>query len=138
MIVKSAKKIAEKWGRVTPDRLTDYEEGVKNPSKDWETETLAAKDRYEAGIKDSIIRDAFSKGIKKVGTAKQKSKTILKGIVRWPEGVRGAEDDMEKGMEPVVKVLEALILPPRFATGDPRNIKRVEAVQQALHKMKTG
>ncbi|MQY78101.1 MAG: hypothetical protein GH151_02735 [Bacteroidetes bacterium] len=138
MIVKSAAKIAEKWARVTPERTVDYEEGVKNPAKDWEKETIAAEARFEAGIKDAIARKAFSKGVKKVGTSKQQSKTILKGIPRWPEGVRGAEDDMLKGMEPVVKTLEALTLPERYPTGDPRNIKRVEAIQQALHKMKTG
>jgi hypothetical protein len=138
MIVKSAAEIAKKWARVTPERSLDYEEGVKNPSKDWEKETLDAEGRYEEGIKASIVRKAFSKGVKKVGTAKQKAKTILKGIVRWPEGVRGAEDDMRSGMEPVVKVLEALTLPPRYATGDARNIERVKAIQQALHKLKTG
>jgi len=138
MIVKSAAKIAEKWGRVTPERTVDYEEGVKNPSKDWEKETIAAEARYEAGIKDAMTRKAFGKGVKKVGTAKQKSKTILKGIPRWPEGVRGAVDDMQKGMEPVVKTLEALTLPERYPAGDPRNIARVAAIQQALHKMKTG
>ena len=138
MIVKTAAAIAKKWARVTPERTVDYEEGVKNPAKDWEKETIAAEARFEAGIKDAIARKAFGKGVRKVGTAKQKSKTILKGIPRWPEGVRGAEDDMLKGMEPVVKTLEALTLPERYPTGDPRNIKRVEAIQQALHKMKTG
>ncbi|GAH40187.1 unnamed protein product, partial [marine sediment metagenome] len=86
MIVKSASKIAEKWARVTPERTVDYEEGVRNPSKDWEKETLDAEGRYEAGIKASITRKAFGKGVKKVGTAKQQSKTILKGLIRWPEG----------------------------------------------------
>ena len=138
MLVKTAKKIAQKWARVTSERTVDYEEGVRNPTKDWETETVDAEDRYEAGIKAAMVRKAFGKGVRRVGTAKQKAKSILKGIVRWPEGVRGAEDDMEKGMEPVVKVLEDLVLPPRYPTGDVRNIKRVEAIQQALHKMKTG
>lgn len=138
MVVKSAAFIAKKWARVTADRTEDYEEGVKNPAKDWEKETLDAEDRYEQGIKASISRKAFGKGVKRVGTAFQKAKTILKGIPRWPEGVRGAQDDMEKGMEPVVKVLEGLKLPERYPTGDPRNIRRVEVIQQALHKLKTG
>ncbi|MBA7707574.1 hypothetical protein ES703_116449 [subsurface metagenome] len=138
MIVKTAAAIAKKWARVTPERTQDYEDGVKNPAKDWEKETIAAESRYEAGIKDAMARKAFGKGVKQVGTAKQQSKSILKGIPRWPEGVRGAQDDMQKGMEPVVKVLEGLTLPERYPTGDPRNIKRVEAIQQALHKMKTG
>ncbi len=138
MIVKSAAEIASKWARVTSERSVDYEEGVRNPSKDWETETKAAEARYEAGIKDAITRKAFSKGVSKAGTAKQKAKSILKGIPRWPEGVRGAESDMRVGMEPVVKVLEGITLPQRYPSGDPRNIQRVLVIQQALHKLKTG
>ena len=138
MEVKSAAKIAEKWARVTPERTLDYEEGVRNPLKDWAKETADAESRYEAGIKSAIQRKAFSKGVLKAGTAKQKSKTIIKGIPRWAEGVRGAESDMKSGMEPVVEVLKNLTLPPRFETGDPRNIERVKVIQQALHKMKTG
>ncbi|MBA7608299.1 hypothetical protein ES703_15476 [subsurface metagenome] len=138
MIVKSADKIAKKWARVTPDRITDYEDGVRNPQKDWEKETADAEPRYEAGIKAAMARKAFGKGVRKVGTSKQKSASIIKGIPRWPEGVRGAEDDMRKGIEPYVAILEALKLPERFPTGDPRNIKRVEVIQHALHKGKTG
>ena len=138
MIVPSAAKIAEKWGRVTPERTIDYEEGVRNPLRDWETETADAEERYEAGIKAAMARKAFGKGVRKTGTAKQRAKTITKGIARWPEGVRLAEDDMRLGMEPVVKALEGITLPPRFATGDPRNIERVKVIQQALHKLKTG
>lgn len=138
MRIPSAAKIAAKWRRVTEERTVDYEEGVRNPLKDWADETANAEDRYEAGIKASILRKAFGKGVRRVGTAKQKAKTILKGILRWPEGVRGGEDDMRKGMEPVVKVLTDLELPKRYETGDPRNIERVKKIQQALHKMKTG
>ena len=138
MIVPSAAKIAEKWGRVTPDRIVDYEEGVRNPLRDWETETKAAEPRYEEGVRAAINRKAFGKGVSKAGTEKQQAKTIEKGIPRWPEGVRGAENDMRAGMENVVKTLEGITLPQRYPTGDPRNIKRVEVIQQALHKMKTG
>ena len=138
MKVKSALDIAKKWARVTPERTVDYEEGVRNPMRDWETETKAAEPRYEEGIKASIANKSFSKGVSKAGTSKQQSKTILKGIPRWPEGVRGAESDMREGMEPVVKVLEGLTLPQRYPSGDPRNIERVKVIQQALHKLKTG
>jgi len=138
MIVPSASKIAEKWARVTPERSQDYEDGVRNPKKDWADETADAEERYEAGIKEAIQNKSFSKGVKRVGTAKQKSKSITKGIPRWPEGVRGAESDMRAGMEDVVRILEGITLPKRYATGDPRNIDRVKVIQQALHKLKTG
>jgi len=138
MIIKSALEIAKKWLRVTSARTEDYELGVRNPQKDWAKETADAEDRYEAGLKAAMLRKAFGKGVKKVGTAKQQSKSILKGIPRFAEGVSGAEDDMREGMEPVVSVLSALTLPKRYETGDPRNLKRVEAIMVALHKMKTG
>ncbi|MQY77895.1 MAG: hypothetical protein GH151_01670 [Bacteroidetes bacterium] len=138
MIVKSAAAIAKKWGRVTPERIADYEDGVRNPERDWEKETLDAEENYEAGIKASIANKSFSKGVRKAGTAKQKSASIIKGIPRWPEGIRGAVDAMESGMGPVVDVLSKLTLPPRYPTGDPRNIDRVKVIQVALHKLKTG
>lgn len=138
MLVPSAANIAKKWGRVTPERTQDYEEGVRNPIRDWEKETSDAEERYEGGIKTAIARKAFGKGVKKCGTSKQKAKTILKGIARWPEGVRVAESDMAIGMEPVVKALEGITLPKRYETGDPRNIERVKIIQTTLHKLKTG
>lgn len=138
MITKSASAIAKKWARVTPERTKDYEDGVRNPKKDWEKNTLDAEGRYEDGIKASIAKKSYSKGVKKSGNAHQQAMTIEKGIERWPEGVRLAEGRMQTGLTEVVKTLESTKLPPRFATGDPRNIERVKAVNAALHKMKTG
>lgn len=138
MKTKSASETGRKWSRVTPDRTQDYEDGVRNPVRDWESETLAAEENYEEGIRKSITNKSFGKGVKKTGTAGQKQATIEKGIPRWPEGVRLAEDKMVAAMEPVIKVLEGIKLPPRYPKGDPRNLKRVEAVTSALHKMKVG
>ena len=136
MVVKSAAAIAKKWVTVSSNSVEFYEEGVRSPLNDWEKETVAAEPRYEAGIKSAMNRKAFSKGVKKAGTSKQQKATIEKGIDRWPVGIRAAEEDMRIGMEPVVTTLEGIKLPERFETGDPRNIKRVEAVTTALHKMK--
>jgi len=138
MEVKTAGEIAKKWSRVTSERTEDYEDGVRNPRKDWEKETLAAEDNYEDGVKKAINRKAFGKGVKKTGTARQQQKTIDKGIDRFPEGIRLAEDDMAAGMEPVVRVLSGLTLPKKYAKGDPRNLERVKVIADALHKMKIG
>lgn len=138
MKTKSAAETGRKWSRVTPDRAEDYEDGVRSPGKDWETETLAAEDNYEEGIRKSITNKSFGKGVKRTGTAGQQKATIEKGIPRWPEGVRLAEGKMVAAMEPVIKTLESIKLPPRYPKGDPRNLKRVEAVTSALHKMKVG
>jgi len=136
MEVKTASASAAKWARVTPDRQEDYEFGVRNPARDWATETFAAESRYEDGIKASIGRKAFGKGVKRVGTAKQQENTIIKGIPIWPERIRVSEEEYRKGFEPYENELRAIKLPPRYPAGDPRNIERVKAVTTGLHKKK--
>ncbi len=138
MQVPSAAAIGSKWSRVTPERTQDYDEGVRNPSKDWAKETAAAEGNYNAGVTAAITRKAFGKGVAKAGTAKQQANSISKGIPRFGEGVRMAESTMTAAMEPVVKVLSSLTLPPKYPKGDARNYERVRAVGDALHKMKIG
>lgn len=138
MVVPSARQIAEKWARRTPDCEADFEAGVRNPKKDWESGASGAEDSYEDGVKKAIARKAFGKGVRRCGTSGQQSKTILKGLPRWGEGVRLAEDDMASAMEPVVRTLEGITLPKRYPKGDPRNIERVKVINTALHKMKIG
>jgi len=134
----SAGDIAKKWARVTPDRVEDYEQGVRNPSKNWETETVAAEKNYNEGTQKAITRGAFGKGVKKAGLSKQQGNSILKGIPRFGEGVRTGEAAMASGMEAVVRTLTATTLPPKYPKGDPRNYERGRAVGDALHKMKIG
>ncbi len=138
MITKSASQIAEKWARVTPERLTDFESGVRSPKRDWAKNTKDAEPRYEEGIKEAMAQKRFGKGVLRVGTAHQQAMTIEQGFIRWPDGVRTAEGRMADGMQRVVAVLEKTSLPPRYAKGDPRNLQRVKAVNDALHKMKMG
>ena len=136
MITKSAAQIAAKWARVTPERTADYEEGVRNPRKDWEKNSIDAEDRYQAGLKESFTRNARPKGIKQVGTAGQMAATIEKGIPRWPEGVRVAEGKMASGMEFVVRAIESVKERPKYPKGDPRNLEIVKDITQAIHKAK--
>ncbi len=135
MKVRSAAAIAKAYVSYAPVRADRYEEGVRNPDKDWEKETLAAEGNYEDGVKKGIARKAFGKGVKKAGTEKQKSQTI-KNIRRWAEGIEGAEDVMRKAMEPVVAVMEGIKLPPKYPKGDDRNYKRTEMVGKTLRKAK--
>ena len=136
MITPTSSEIAEKWARVTPDRVTDYEKGVRSPDRDWATEAADAEERYEAGVKAAITRKAFGKGVKRTGTSNQQSATIQKGIPIWGERVRMAQAKMAAGMEAVVNTLAGITLKPRYAAGDPRNLDRVKQIAEALHTMK--
>ena len=138
MIYPDARVIAKKYAEVTPLRVDFYEDGVNNPKKNWETETLDAVKRYEEGIREAIKNKSFERGVKKAGTEKQKANTIKKGVPIWPDRVRAAEDDMATAMEPVVAAAKLIKLPQRYPKGDPRNIERVKAVMVGLHKLRTG
>lgn len=139
MRVPSASKIARKWARVTSERTTDYEEGVRNPQADWAEETAGAEGRYEEGVKTAMAQKRFGKGVSEAGTAKQQKASIEKGVEegRWAGGVRVAEGEMARGIDEVVRTLESVKLPPKYPKGDPRNLERVKAVSTALHAMKT-
>jgi len=135
MNMPSAQQIAERYSKYAPQRADRFEEGVRSPKKDWKTNTKAAESNYEEGVRAGISRKAFGKGVEKCGTARQQERTIKK-INRWPEGIVDAQDDMAKAMEPVVAVMSAVKLPPRYAKGDPRNYERVKAIGTALRKAK--
>jgi len=134
--IRSAKEIAEKWGRVTPGRAPDYEYGVKNPKADWEAGALKAKDAWSEGVTSAVQEDRFAKGVKKATTAKWQKRAIEKGVPRWPQGVRLGLPDYEAGFTPFAEEIARIELPPRFPKGDPRNLERVAAIATALHQLK--
>lgn len=131
-VVRPLSKVAEKWGRVTPQRATEYEAGVKEPLRDWGKNTAAANDAYKAGIQAAVSKDLFIKGVNKAGTDKWKRKATELGPARFSQGVALGAPDYEKGFAPYRDVIEKTTLPPRFAKGDPRNIDRVRVMASAL------
>jgi len=134
--VRSSSEIAEKWGRVTPQRTADYEAGVKNPKEDWASAAKAAEGTYKTAVTQAANEGRFGKGVAAAGTAKWQSKAVAKGTVRWGPGVQIATPDYEKGFAPFRDTIERTTLPPRFPKGDPRNIDRVSAIARALHDKK--
>jgi len=134
--IKSAADIARKWARVTPQRTQDYQEGVQNPTQDWEAATIKAEDNYKTGVQKAAAEGRFGKGVKKAGTAKWQKNTLEKGPNRFAEGVAVSEPEFQQGFEPFREVIAATQLPPRFPKGDPRNIDRVKVIAEALRKKK--
>ncbi|MBA7588414.1 hypothetical protein ES708_30470 [subsurface metagenome] len=136
--IKSAAAIAAKYARVTPGRVTDFEEGIEATSPDeYEKPTLDAEPIYEAGVTQAIARKAFGKGVRGSGP-KWKEKSLDEGPSRFMTATGKAADEFEEGYAPYREVIADLTLPPRGPTGDPKNIRRVEAVATALRKKKTG
>lgn len=131
--IRSMEVISEKWSRVTPQRRPDYEYGIKNPRRDWAESAAAANDSWKGGVAAAAAGDRFAKGVKKVGTAKWKDRSIKKGPSRFAEGVIIGRGDYQKAFAPFADAIKAVTLPERFPKGDPRNIERVAVIATALH-----
>lgn len=134
--IKSISDIAQKFIDVTPQRAAEYENGVKNPKKDWEQATMAAEANFEEGIRKAISNKSFGKGVKDAGKQKYVDGVVKKGVSRWPVGVSLAKDAFAKGFGPFRDVIERVQLPARFPRRDPRNLLRVAAIAKALGEAK--
>jgi len=136
--IKSLSAIRDKWTRVTPARVEDFKLGVQNPKRDWEQETVAAKEIWKAGIDAAHAKDLFGKGIVKAGSKKWQDKSLKVGPGRFAEGVYIAGPDYEKGFAPYREAIARVDLGPRFPKRDPRNLERVKRVVDALITEKVG
>jgi len=136
--IKSLSAIRDKWTRVTPMRTEDYKLGIKNPKRDWEEETLAAKDNWKLGVDQAAAKGLFPKGVKAAGTGKWQEKALKLGPGRFSEGVYIAGPDYERGFAPYREAISRVDLGPKFPRRDPRNIERVKRVVEALITEKVG
>ena len=134
--VKDLTAIREKYARVTPQRSEDYRLGVTTPREDWAGATLAAEKSYELGVAGAVARKAFGKGVTKAGTGKWQDKARTIGAERWGPGVSAGVAAYETGFAPYRAEIEKTTMPPRYPTGDPRNLERVKAIDIALRKRK--
>jgi hypothetical protein len=129
-------QIKTKWKNRASAATPDYTAGVSAPLRDWASNAAAAAPAWKQGVTDAAGRDAFTKGVKRVGTAKWQAKATTLGARRFPEGVAAAEPDYESGFKPYYEALGKIELPPRGPRGDPRNYERVKVIGDTLRKVK--
>lgn len=130
--IRPIEQIAKKWAEVTPMRSESYAEGIANPRRSWAAGAKAAESSYEDGVRAAIGRKAFGKGVAKAGDAKWSRKALVNGTRNWGPGVAEAQGDYLAGFAPYRDAIAAVKLSPRYARRDPRNIKRVTDVVNAL------
>ncbi|MEE8478141.1 MAG: hypothetical protein V3S19_07205 [Gemmatimonadales bacterium] len=134
--IRAIDVIAKKWAAVTPLRSPDYEAGVREPRRDWQRQTLAAKDAWKSGVTAAIARDGFAKGVQRSGTTQWQEAALTKGVQRWGPGVALGEDAYMRGFAPYQAAISRISLPPRYARRDPRNLERVRVIVEAMSKVK--
>ena len=132
----SAAEIAAKWAKKAAAAQGEYAAGVANPKKDWATETIASEAAMEAGIQAAIARKAFSKGVRKSGTAKQQDRSIKLGPARFAQGIAAGQGEMAANFAPFRDIIERVSPPIKGAKGDPGNLERVRAYSAPLHQAK--
>jgi hypothetical protein len=129
---------AKRWANRTAAAAPDYVDGIKNPTKQWETATLEAEANHKAGTEAALREGRFAKGVKKSGQQWYESQATGLGAERFMTGAAAGEGTYEEGFAPVRAVIEATKLSPRGPKGDPRNYIRVQEMGMALRKLKTG
>ncbi len=127
---------AERWKSRAAAASQTYVDGVNNPRRDWAEATAAAEANYAQGIQSAVSKKSFSKGVKRVGSEKQKRGVTEKGATRFAQGVQLGDANYQTGIAPYIQELESKTLPPRGPKGSPANLERVRAVNDALFKKK--
>lgn len=136
MKIKPLDQIVEKWNRRVSIAGPEYEDGVRNPRRDWASSCKDANDEWKTETAAAIARNAYFNGVRVVGTAKWMEKTLALGLARWAPGVAAAGPDYSTGYAPFHAALSALVLPPRRARGAASNYERAKKVGEELHKVR--
>jgi len=134
--IRSATDISKKWAEVTPGRANQYEQGVRNPVRDYSANAQAGNDAWKAGVQAAVQRDGFKKGVAKSGTAKWQDRAIKLGPSRFGPGVQAAQGDYEAGFAPYREAIAGVALPPRGPRRSPQNMQRVNAMVTAISQRK--
>lgn len=134
--IRGVDQIAKKWAEVTPQRAAQYEQGVRNPTRDYAANTAAAAPAWASGVQAAIAGGRFAKGVAKAGTAKWQDRAAKLGPARYGPGVAVAEPDYSAGFAPYREAIAGVALPPRGPRRAPQNLQRVTAIVSALSARK--
>lgn len=136
--IKATDAIAAKWARVTPQRTTDYTQGIQNPRRSWAASAAAAEETYKTGVQQAATKGRYGKGVRAAGDEKWQRRAGEKGPQRFQEGVQLAQPDYQEGFAPYAETIRNTALPQRYPKGDPRNYERVRAIGTALSNKRAG
>lgn len=134
--IRSATDIARKWAEVTPGRAAQYEQGVRNPVRDYAANAAAAAPAYAAGVQAAIQNNRFARGVQRAGNQKWQDRAAKLGPQRYGPGVQAAQSDYESGFAPYREAIQGVTLPPRGPRRAPQNLQRVNAIVAALSARK--
>mgnify|MGYP001592030333 CR=1 FL=1 len=112
-----------------------YTEGI-NATTGFLEAALKGEEAYKREVTVAANEGRRAAGLQKAGEAKWKDKASKLGPSRWSAGVNAAEADYRKGLQPVLTIIESVVLPDK--TGDARTdtANRSGAIAEALQRAK--
>lgn len=125
---RATEKFVRRAGQAGPD----YEQGVRNPRRNWADAASAAETTYRDAVTTAAQQGRFGRGVRRAGQAKWQKRAIELGVPRFPTGVAAAADDWTRGFAPFHQAISAATLPPRRPTRDPANRQRINAILDAV------
>lgn len=124
---------AQKWSSVSATRSGDYTKGVEGGGQAWQEGVNMAESTWAEGVQGAIGRGGYSKGVSgKASKYVQRASTL--GSQRWTTGIQASGDAYQRGVAPIFNAIGNVTLPPRGARGNPSNILRVQAVNEAARQ----
>lgn len=136
--VKPIDQIVSRWATNSGAATNYYTAGAVAAATKYATNAGAAGPQYSQGVQAAISRNAYQQGVQAAGAGKYSTGVQQKGSTRYAGGITAGKTAFQSGMQGVVGVLQGLSLPQRGARGDPANLQRVAAVDQALRAYATG
>jgi hypothetical protein len=106
-MVKSLERVVGKWVRNVQGAGEEYKEGVRNPSKNWQERTIAAKAKYAAELQKAIAEGRRESGVQRTGQAGYQEAALAKAN-RFAEGVALAEGDFRSAISDVLAFEQGL------------------------------
>lgn len=133
--VPTAAASGQKWRERAATSGNDYAEGVRGAGPRWQQGVQNAESTWAEGVQQAIGRGAFSAGVAGKGN-KYSEKAAGIGASRWSAGIQSSQEAYESGVAPYLQAISNVTLPPRGARGNPINLERVRAVNEAARRVK--
>lgn len=104
----TAAEISDKWNRRMKAAVPDIQRGVRASTIHPGEEAIKSKDKYLAGVQNSVTSGRFERGHKSYTLAQWQEQTATKTGERMATGVEQAMPKRQKFDEYMVKVIPAL------------------------------
>src|SRR5712692_5953624 len=98
--IKDTGTLAKKFADRASASAADYKAGVQDPKRPQNESAQAAASTWAAAVTEAAGRNAFQKGLQAAGEEKWRTNAAGKGADRYPGGVRAAQGDWAKRVEP--------------------------------------